>query len=398
MRLVIFLLSLILLPTLTAAQSPPVADSDLPVPSWGRPILDSFNKPLHPVVGGVASGGGLGAGVGYDSPDDERWFKTAEAMVTIRGYWSLEGEIGRRSMNKRSQIALFGGVRHMNRVSYYGIGPDTLDDDRSGFRLRDNTFGTRGWYRAWPALRLGGSVAAYLPDHGPGGHRTVRSIEQVFPTSSIPGFDSAPNFGRYRGFAELIYPIISEPDAPQASNVYGATYQLSFESVRDHSSGRYNFHRWETEVQQRIPGVKAGQRLTLHGFVATTNEDADVPFYLLYTLGGSGGLKAFRPDLLGGDGTRATLRAFKNYRFRDRNLVLMQAEYRIPLHRKVDATVFVDAGQVAPRPSELFNDLRAGTGFSLSYMRKGKALGRMDVGFGGGEGVQLFWSFGAFEN
>jgi hypothetical protein len=60
--------------------------------------------------------------------------------------------------------------------------------------------------------------------------------------------------------------------------------------------------------------------------------------------------------------------------------------------------VFVDAGQVAPRPSELFNDLRAGTGFSLSYMRKGKALGRMDVGFGGGEGVQLFWSFGAFEN
>ena len=91
------------------------------------------------------------------------------------------------------------------------------------------------------------------------------------------------------------------------------TYQIAVEAVRDHDSGQHNFHRWETEVQQRIPGFRAGQRLTLHGFLATTNSGADVPFYMLYTLGGSGGLKAFRPDLLGSDGTRATLRSFRNY-------------------------------------------------------------------------------------
>jgi hypothetical protein len=60
--------------------------------------------------------------------------------------------------------------------------------------------------------------------------------------------------------------------------------------------------------------------------------------------------------------------------------------------------VFVDSGQVAPTTSELFKDLRTTTGFSLSYVRNGRTLGRMDVGFGGGEGVQLFWSFGAFDN
>ena len=76
----------------------------------------------------------------------------------------------------------------------------------------------------------------------------------------------------------------------------------------------------------------------------------------------------------------------------------MQAEYRIPLHRRVHTSVFVDAGQVAPRTSELFSDLRTSTGFSLSYVRKGKTVGRMDVGFGGGEGVHLFWSFGAFQH
>jgi hypothetical protein len=60
--------------------------------------------------------------------------------------------------------------------------------------------------------------------------------------------------------------------------------------------------------------------------------------------------------------------------------------------------VFVDTGQVAPRRSQLFKDLKTSTGFSLSYMRNGRTLGRMDVGFGGGEGIQLFWSFGTFQN
>ena len=392
---------LALLPQVAAAQTSPAAGDDmekLPIPSWGQAVIDSFSRPLHPVIGGVASGGGVGVGIGYDSPDAERWYRKAEAMVTIRQYWSLDAEIGRNSLNKRSQIALFGGARHMNRVSYYGIGPDTLSEDRSGFRLRETTFGTRGWYRVLPAVRFGGSAAAYLPDLGPGGHRTVPSIEEVFPPGSIPGFAAEPTFGRYRAFTELVYPVIDDTLTTQPYDVYGSTYQLSLEAVRDHSSGRHNFHRWEAEVQQRIPGFKPGQRLTLHGFLAATNGGSEVPFYLLYTLGGSGGLKAFRPDLLGSDGTRATLRGFSNYRFRDRDLLLMQAEYRIPLHSKLHATVFLDAGQVAPRTSDLFGDLRTSTGFSLSYMRKGKSLGRMDVGFGGGEGVQVFWSFGAFEN
>jgi hypothetical protein len=67
------------------------------------------------------------------------------------------------------------------------------------------------------------------------------------------------------------------------------------------------------------------------------------------------------------------------------------------LHKYVHTSVFVDAGQVAPRASELFSDLKANTGFSLSFVRKGKAVGRVDVGFGGGEGMHLFWSFGAFQ-
>jgi hypothetical protein len=403
MRTAALLLCVLLTPLTTAAQSTQTAEGtpsdlgNLPVPGWAQGVIDSFSKPVHPVIGGVASGGGLGFGVGYDSPEDTRWYQQAEAMVTVRRYWSLEGEVGRRSLSQRSQIGAFGAVRHMGRLDYFGIGPQSVFEDRSAYRQREHTFGTRGWFRVTPAVRVGGTVAAYMTDLGPGRSPTVRSIEEVFNPTDVPGFNAQQTFGRYRGFVEFTNPRIAD-EALEAEQ-YRGRYQFAVEAVRDHSSGSTNnFNRVETEVQQRIPGIRPGQRLTLHGFVATTHGGDDVPYYMLYTLGGSGGLKSFRPDLLGGDGTRASLRGFRNYRFRDRDLLLMQAEYRIPLHKYVHSSVFVDAGQVAPRVSDLFSDLKANTGFSLSFVRKGKTVGRMDLGFGGGEGVHLFWSFGAFQD
>jgi hypothetical protein len=401
MRRLLLLTIFCFLPQLATAQVNGDDLGDLPLPGWAQAAIDSFNEPVHPVVGGIASGGGLGVGVGYESPRDSRWYREAEAMVTVRRYWSLEGETGIQSPAARSRVGVFGEVRHMGRLDYFGIGPNSRREDRSAFRLRETTIGTRGWFRATPAVRLGGSAAIYWPDLGAGTSPSVLSIERVFAVSTVPGFSAEPTFSRYRGFAEFVYPLLADSVAPDEtaadSNTYRGTYQIALEAVRDHDLGRHSFHRWETEVQQRIPGFRSGQRLTLHGFVALTDSDADVPFYMLYTLGGSGGLKTFRPDMVGSDGTRATLRSFRNYRFRDRDLLLMQAEYRIPIIEAVHATVFVDAGQVAPRASDLFKDLRTGTGFSLSYMRKGKSLLRMDVGYGGGEGVQLFWSFGGFQ-
>jgi hypothetical protein len=391
----------IALPLSASAQNSQTDSSsglaDLPIPGWAQEIGESFSKPVHPVIGGVASSGGVGFGVGYDSPHDTGWYQDAEAMMTVRRYWSLEGEVGRRSSSKRSQIGAFGAVRHMGRLDYFGIGPNTVFEDRSTFRLRETTLGARGWFHAAPAVRVGGSVAVYMPDLGPGTHPSVPSIEKVFRTSAVPGFGAEPTFGRYRGFVEFLHPADDGSDEVDEPGGYRWGYQLAFEAVRDYDTGRHDFHRWETEVRQSFPGFMTGQRLTLHGFLASTNSGSDVPFYMLYTLGGSGGLKAFRPDLLGGDRTRASLRGFRNYRFRDRDLVLMQAEYRIPLQRHVQATVFLDSGQVAPRPSQLFKDLRTTTGFSLGFVRQGRTLGRMDVGLGGGEGVQIFWSFGVFD-
>lgn len=385
-------------------QTPPATPStgfdldNLPIPSWGRAIIESFDNPLHPVIGGVASGGGLGFGVGYDSPEGDKVYREGQAMYTVRRYWGLEGEVGRRSETKLSQAGVFAMLRDMTRIDFYGIGPDSLEEDRSNFRLQEWVLGARGFFGLNKALRFGGGASFYEPDIGPGESPSVPSIELVFPVSEVPGGFEEVTYGRFRGIAQLVHPVLPGADLVGEPAKYRGEYQVAGEANLSFDPGNHTFYRWEAGVQQRIPGfipgLKEGQRLTLNAFISSASTTADIPFYMLYTLGGSGGLKDFRPDLLGSDGTRATLRGFHAYRFRDRNLWLAQAEYRIPLFKYIQSTVFVDSGQVAPVVEDLWDDLRTNYGFSLSLVNKGRTLGRVDVGFGGGEGVEAFWSFG----
>jgi len=349
----------------------------VPLPPAAKTVLEAFGKPLHPILGSVAPGGGVAVGIGYDTPRDHDWFHNASAKVTVTGFWATEAETGYQT--HQSHIALFGGVRHMSNLGFFGIGPDSTLAKESSYLLRETSYGTRGWLRLRPYLRIGGSAEVYSPKLGSGSD--APSIEKVFAPEDVPGFAADPRFFRYHAYIETA--------------LRRGTYQLAAESVRDRDGGQYTFHRLEAEARQQFPGFKSGQRLTLHGLIAVTNQGATVPYYLQYTLGGNS-LGAFRLNTIGSDGTRATLRGRTNYRFRDRDIVLMQAEYRVPLREHVDTTVFYDAGQVAGRMPDLFSRVKQGGGFSVSYMQHGATLARLDVGLGGGEGVHVFWTFGMF--
>jgi hypothetical protein len=313
-------------------------------------------------------------------------------MVTVNRFWQAEGETGRQT--DRTHLGAFASVRDMARLDFFGIGPDTFRADRTDFRLRETEIGARAWAHASRAWRVGGQAEIYSPQLGSGTSPAVVSIEEHFSAASIPGFAAEPTLGRYRGYVQLTTPALAVQTRRGEFTGHQGTYQLAFEADRDHDLHTYNFNRIEVEAQQMLAGFRPGHRLTLHSVVAVTNADGVVPYYLMYTLGGGGGLAAFRPDTIGTDGTKATLRSYQNYRFRDRNIFLAQAEYRVPVHGPVDATVFYDLGRVAPRAGDLFQDLKQGTGFSISYMHNGTTLGRLDVGFGSGEGPHLFWSFG----
>ena len=143
--------------------------------------------------------------------------------------------------------------------------------------------------------------------------------------------------------------------------------------------------------------MREDQRLTLHGLMTTTYTAAGrtVPFYYQETLGGAGAVREFDDEIIGTDGSKATLRGFADLRFRGPHSMFLQAEYRCGVWGPIDATAFADAGKVTTRRSDLdFTNLKYGYGFSVSAMKGDATVVRVDVGFGGGEGAHAFFSLG----
>src|SRR5262245_15424839 len=101
MRAISLLLFVALLSMPAAAQNTQPSGNaaedfgDFPVPSWGQAVIDSFDKPVHPIVGGIGAGGGVGFGVGYEAPGNDRWYREVEGIFTVRRSWAVQGEFGR---------------------------------------------------------------------------------------------------------------------------------------------------------------------------------------------------------------------------------------------------------------------------------------------------------------
>jgi outer membrane translocation and assembly module TamA len=97
------------------------------------------------------------------------------------------------------------------------------------------------------------------------------------------------------------------------------------------------------------------------------------------------------PSLGGG----STLRGFTSWRFRDRNSLLLQGEWRIMVNRFLDTAVFADAGKVAASKSDLdFTGLKTDYGFGVRFHGPLATALRVEVARGS-EGTVFVFATGA---
>jgi hypothetical protein len=355
-----------------------------------RKLGELLKKPVHPTLKGVGPGGGIGVGIEYDSPYSGPWKTSASAVVTLRRYWSAEVVTG--YYTRLGEAEAFGRMRHMSRLDFYGLGTNSDVDARTDFRLRDPVVGGRGRVRLNEWLAVAARVEEMWPDVGRGKSSAVPSIEQRFGELTAPGLTEQPRFGRYEGAIDIHVP----PGVGEAL-YQGTKARVTYAIYSDQELDRFSFHRTDIEAQQRFALVAPHHRLTLSGWVSVSEPKSGnvVPFYLMRTLGGTSEVRSVHDNRLGSDGTDATLRGFRNLRFRDRNLLLLQAEYRVPIWGPFDASVFADAGKVTRERDDLdLSDLKHDFGFSLSLMKEATTALRIDLGMGGGEGVRVFFTLG----
>jgi hypothetical protein len=355
----------------------------------GRALVSVFEQPLHPAVSSIAPGSGVGAGIAFEPPTRGPLGFGAAAIATVRGYWTAG--VATRVASQRTHIEAYARARDLSKLEFFGAGIASDDRDRSNFRLRERVLGLGAKQRLAPWLTVDTHIETLWPDVSSGASSVLPSTDELFDDTAAPGLTRQPRFGRYdaRVHVEL-------PAAPGAGFNQGGQYRAGYALFDDQELGRYSFQRLELEGRQRFAVRSALRHLTLHGWLSTTtvSRGQQVPFYLQRTLGGHGLLAAASDDAIGSDGTKATLRGFPNYRFRDRHLLLLQAEYRMALWGPVDASLFVDAGKVASRRRDIdLSNLKRDIGVGVSVMRGPTTALRADLAFGG-EGARVLFTLG----
>jgi len=111
----------------------------------------------------------------------------------------------------------------------------------------------------------------------------------------------------------------------------------------------------------------------------TLDDDDEVPYFLLPSLGSG-----------------STLRAYPSWRFRDRHSLLMSGEWRWIVNRTfLDMALFYDTGKVTARREDLnFKDLNQDFGIGIRFHGPASTPPRVDVAHGS-EGINVVFSGGA---
>jgi len=152
----------------------------------------------------------------------------------------------------------------------------------------------------------------------------------------------------------------------------GGFRQLSASVVDSAFGSDYNYARYSLDVRQYV-SLAPGQTVALRGLgIASVGTQ---PFDAMPQLGGE-----------------ELLRGYYGGRYRDRNLLAVQAEYRAHVWKRLGAIGFVSAGRVSRTLSELgFSGLKPTVGFGLRFLLAPEEGLNLRADFGIGDGTSGFY-------
>ena len=272
---------------------------------------------------------------------------TSGASYSILGYKRAEVEfVAPRLFNRRAHLSVLGGWREATQVGFYGIGTNTSKDDRTNYLFQQpyasaflNVFPTRRVLN----LRGGAQLTQWSQKSGEG---AFPAVDTEYTPETLPGLGAEVTYLHTLGTIGI--DSRTSPGYTRRGVFLGAT-------IHDYKDNDDQFGFQMAEYEGiAAPADPAGNV----GAVVPRPRPAGVrqgrpadPFFMLPSVGGG-----------------SSLRAFSSWRYRDKNSLLMQAEWRIMVNRYLDMAFFYDTGKVAARRSDLdFVDLKDNFGFGLRF-------------------------------
>jgi hypothetical protein len=301
----------------------------------------------HPYFDNAYRGGGFALGAGYMHHVSSYNLLDVRGSYSIRNYKRAEVEfIAPRMFHRRGKLSLLGGYREATQVGFYGIGTDTDKDDRANYAF-DLWYGSAMMTvqptRRFLTLRGGFELAEWNTKPGEG---TAPSVDEVYTPATLPGLDSRITYLHSQGTVGFDWRTAE--DYTRRGGFYGVT----FHDYTD-SDEVFGFQKVDYELIQHFPILRETWAISLRGLIETTwlKGDQEIPYFMLPSLGGG-----------------SNLRGYSSWRFRDRNSLLLQGEWRILVNRYMDTAFFYDAGKVTTLTADLDLDgLKHDFGFGVRF-------------------------------
>ena len=310
---------------------------------WG--LLDGEPRGIYPLFDSVYPGGGFAAGLGAAKPFGDNGAINVMGAYSINSFWRAQTDVSLPSFaSNRGRVSLTAGYLDAPDVKYYGIGQDSNQADKTFFGYTPFGGGGRLDFALTRNLSVGGGVN-YIDIETDSG-ATGPSIEQHFTPADTPGLD-LDQYKYVNSRARAIFDWRRQLGYAGT----GGRYRVQFDDFHETDQKPYSFRSLEAEVTQLIPLMRANWVIALHGLTTITDVDDTeaIPYFMLPSLGGG-----------------TTLRGFDDFRFRDRNRLVMNAELRWTPARILDMAVFYDTGKVVAHKGDLdFRDLEDSYGIGM---------------------------------
>jgi hypothetical protein len=330
----------------------------------------------HPFFGTAYPGAGFTLGAGY------MWHLGDYDSIDLRAARSLHGSTRveaeyrlPRLLARRATLTALGGWREGLEQSFFGLGTaPTSVQARTAFDFRQASTSVRldvsPMRSAW-RMGAGLTYAKYEQRVTSGS-----AFAQAYSADTLPGYGATVTYLQSQGTAALDW---------RPADGYtrrGGFLGVTARRTDDTSGGNYSFRQVDYEAVQHVPVLRDAWVISLRGRVETTatGRGQQVPFFLLPSLGSG-----------------ATLRGFSSWRFRDRNSLLLSAEWRILVNAFADAALFYDAGKVTRHRGDLdLTGLKSNVGIGFLLHTCSATPLRIDLARGNEGFVVVFASSAAF--
>lgn len=267
---------------------------------------------------------------------------------------------------------LRGIYRNYPEEEHFGLGPSSSRERRSAYRVEDFRGSLNLSVRPLGGFSVGGGAGYIRSRTGSGTSDDAPSVGEVLESGDIAGFSEVTEHWLSSLSAELDYR--DSPGNPRSGFSLNADHTI----YADQGGDEYDFRISTAELQGYIPFLHKHRVIALRGHVSSAagRGAGVVPFQFLPYAGGS-----------------ETIRGFREFRFRDSKLLVVNLEYRFEAFIGLDMAVFGDLGQVASEWDRFrTSDFRSSYGAGLRFNTAQSVFLRFDVGHGE-EGTRAYLKF-----